>query len=317
MTSTEPSKRRLRIVLNGRCSQDEPLREAVRQIRKRGHVVEVRATWEAGQAAHFAEEGARDGVDIVVAAGGDGTVNEVVTGLLRAGDQIETCLAVAPLGTANDFATGCGIPCDPLAALLLAVEADPRAIDVGMVNERPFVNVATAGIVAEITAQTPPGIKRVLGGAAYSLVGLFKAMTLTPHLASIHAETTLIFAGDMSLLAIGNGRLAGGGYRVAPRALLDDGLLDLVIGPALKLAEGGAVLNEMMNLETEDPQQMVYRQLSSFEIHATDEMPMNLDGEPLREREFQVSVLPRRVRCCLPDDAPLLSQAALSRLDPT
>ncbi|MBX7074424.1 MAG: lipid kinase YegS [Pirellulales bacterium] len=316
MTHTQRGKRRLRIVLNGRRAQDESLREAVRQIRERGHVVEVRATWEAGQAAQFAEEGARDGVDIVVAAGGDGTINEVVTGLLRAGDQIETCLAVAPLGTANDFATGCGVPRDALAALLLAVEADPRAIDVGMVNERPFVNVATAGIGAEITAQTPPGIKRVLGGAAYSLVGLFKAMTLTPHTASIHAEAQ-IFEGSMALLAIGNGRLAGGGYRVAPRALLDDGLLDLVIGPEVKLAEGGAVLNEMRNLETEDPQQMVYRQLPSFEIHATDEMPMNLDGEPLREREFRVSMLPRRVRCCLPDDAPLLSQEALSRLDQT
>src|SRR5690606_1369209 len=140
-------------------------------------------------------------------------------------------------------------------ALQLITSARPRLIDVGTVNDRPFVNVASAGIGAEITAETPAGMKRVLGGAAYSLMGILKAFTMTPQegrLITPHGT----FVGTMIMLGIGNGRLAGGGFRVAPRALLDDGLLDLVIVPDVGIPETGSLVSEMIRLDTEDPQQL-------------------------------------------------------------
>jgi lipid kinase YegS len=266
--------------------------------------VQVRVTGEEGQAAEFAEEAACQKFYVVVAAGGDGTVNEVAAGVLKAGEGAAIAIGVIPLGTANDFATGAGVPRDPGKALTLATTATPRPIDVGLINDRPFINVASAGIGAEITSQTPSGMKKVLGGAAYSLVGLLKAFTMTTHVGKIITPDGT-YIGQMVLMAIGNGRLAGGGFRVAPRALLDDGLVDLVIVPDVTLPETGSLVSEMIRLETEEPERVVYRQLASFEIEANRDMQMNLDGEPMHDRNFKVTVLPRRLNFLLPADAPL------------
>ncbi len=306
------NRRRLRVVLNGKSAQSPEVREGVMACRQAGHHVEVRVTWEGGQAAEFAEEAARAGYEIVIAAGGDGTVSDVVAGVLAAGEASQTAIGVMPLGTANDFATGCGIPREPAAALDLAVRATPRPIDVGMVNGRPFINVASAGMGAQITAETPPSMKRALGGAAYSLMGLFKAFTMTPQAGRLITPDG-VYVGKMMLMAIGNSRLAGGGFRVAPRALLDDGLLDLVIVPDVSIPESGTLVSEMIRLETDDPQQIVYRQLPAFTIEADHEIPMNLDGEPIHAQRFEITVLPRRLRFLLPDAAPLVATSARSR----
>ena len=233
----------------------------------------------------------------------------MAAGVLQAGESATTAIGIIPLGTANDFATASHVPIDPTKALLLAATAKARPIDVGTVNDRPFMNVASAGFGAEITADTPPGIKRVLGGAAYGLMGLLKAFTMTPHSGKIiTSEGT--FVGRMLLLAIGNSPLAGGGFRVAPRALLDDGLLDLVVVPDVAFPETGSLFSEMVRLGTEDPERMLYRQLASFELESEEDVQMNLDGEPIRERKFRVAVLPRRLRFVLPRKAPLKQSPA-------
>jgi lipid kinase YegS len=302
--STAADKRSLRIVLNGKSAELPSVREAVLYCRDQGHDVEVRVTWEGGQAEEFALEAARAGREIVVAAGGDGTASAVVAGVLKAGEQADTAIGIIPLGTANDFANGCHIPLDPRQALQLIASADARAIDVGLVNDRPFINVASAGIGAEVTAETPAGMKRVLGGAAYSLMGILKAFTMTPHEGRIVTPDGE-YIGKMALMAIGNGRLAGGGFQVAPRALLDDGLLDLVVVPDVSFPETGPLVSELIRLESEEPQRVLYRQFASFEIQANHEMAMNLDGEPIRASTFRVEVLPRRLKFLLPPDAPL------------
>ena len=121
--------KRMRMILNGKSAANSAVREAVHQIRERGYALEVRPTWEGGDAARLAVEALNDGLDTLIAAGGDGTVNEVVNGLMNASEHPEIALGILPLGTANDFATGCGIPTDdPFAALLLAAEGQPTRI---------------------------------------------------------------------------------------------------------------------------------------------------------------------------------------------
>src|SRR5690606_21462144 len=105
-----------------------------------------------------------------------------VGGLMTMDAACETAVAVLPYGTANDFATGCQIPYrDPLAALWLAVEGQARRIDVGQVNDRYFINAASGGFGAAVTARTPTHMKKVLGGAAYSLMGLATASKMAPY----------------------------------------------------------------------------------------------------------------------------------------
>lgn len=302
-----PQPRSMRLVINGKAAGDPALRAAVKALREAGTPVEACVTWESGDAARFAAAAAHDGVDVVVAAGGDGTVSEVVNGLVRAGGAHKTAAAVVPYGTANDFATACGIARgEPLAALQLAATGSPRMIDVGQANDRYFVNVASGGFGAKVTAETPPQMKKVLGGAAYSLMGLVTAAKMTPYrgkLISPEGEQH----GSMILMAVGNGRLAGGGYPVAPRALLDDGLLDVMIIADVEPRDFGVLLGELMNLGDPANRFAIYRQLESFRIESEAPLHMNLDGEPVAETTFDFRTLPRRIRFILPEECPLVS----------
>ena len=143
----------MRLIVNGKAASSPELRTAVNQLREKGHCLEVRVTWEGGDAARLAQEAQRDNVEVVIAAGGDGTINEVVTGLMQSADEPNVAVGVVPFGTANDFAHGCGIPIgDPLAALELILSTKPTPIDVACCNDRYFLNVASGGFGAEVTA---------------------------------------------------------------------------------------------------------------------------------------------------------------------
>ena len=198
-------ERCLRVIVNGKAAGNQALRTAVEAMRREDVRLEVRVTWEGGDAARYAADAVQDEVDVVVAAGGDGTINEVVSGIMNVTESPDVAVGVIPFGTANDFATGCGIPIgDPFAALSLAAGGELRPIDVGKVNDRYFINVASGGIGARVTADTPAGMKKVLGGGAYSLMGLVTAAKMEPYrgkLVTSEGEEH----GAMILMAVGNG----------------------------------------------------------------------------------------------------------------
>jgi lipid kinase YegS len=300
------NQRRMRLVLNGKAAGNPALREAVAAVRQKGHVLEVNVTWEAGDAARYAERAVRDQVDVVIAAGGDGTVSEVMSGMVGADVDRHTALGILPFGTANDFAQGCRIPIgDPLKALRLIVDTPAIAIDVGQVNDRYFINVASGGFGAQVTSRTPVEMKRLLGGAAYSLMGLVTAAKMTPCSARLIVDGQAQ-SGDLLLLAVGNGRQAGGGFLVTPRALLNDGLLDVMIVHDVDLAEFGRVLSELLDLASEGNRYVAYDQLKTFQLETEQPLQLNLDGEPLVGSAFKFRTLPQRIMCVLPKTAPLL-----------
>src|SRR5690606_11830079 len=156
------------------------LRNAVAAARRTGHVVLPRVTWEAGDAERFAREGAALGVDAVVAVGGDGTLNDVLNGIATVSRPSRPALGVLPLGTANDFAAQTGVPDDPEQALSLVLNRKARWLDTGALNGRRFLNVSTAGLGAETTAETSAEAKDVLGRLAYAITGVRKFVELEP-----------------------------------------------------------------------------------------------------------------------------------------
>jgi len=119
--------KKVQLILNGKAAGNDALKTAVARQRAIGHTIEVRVTSEKGDARRFVAETGE--VDLLIAAGGDGTLNEVVHGLMDLSEVARPVLGVVPLGTANDFATGCGIPHDPEQALALCIEGDEVAID--------------------------------------------------------------------------------------------------------------------------------------------------------------------------------------------
>jgi lipid kinase YegS len=302
------SKRWMRVVVNGKAAADPQLRHAISAMRESEHRVEVRVTWEAGDAARYAEEAASEGVEIVVAAGGDGTINEVAQGVLTADGTPETAVAVIPYGTANDFAAGMGIlKGEPLKALQLAAQRPAVPIDVGKINDRIFVNVASGGFGAEVTANTPPQLKRALGGAAYSLMGLVTAAKMSPYECRYSTPDGIEGEGSFLLLAIGNGRQCGGGYEVTPNALLDDGLLDVAVVHDAEVSQLGLVLNELLNLTAEGNQFATYHQVSALTLESSSPLQLNLDGEPYSDTRFEFQVLHKALPFVLGPDAPVKS----------
>ncbi len=293
--------------MNGKAAADPLLRPAVKEIRDRGHDVEVRVTWEGGDAARYASEAVDEKVDVVVAAGGDGTINEVADGMVSGDSSCESALAVIPYGTANDFATGSGIlKGDPLSALELAATGDATAIDLGEVNGRVFVNVTSGGFGAEVTANTPAELKKAIGGAAYSIMGVVTAAKMTPYECRFTTPEGETHEGKVLMMAVGNGRQCGGGYQVTSQALLNDGLLDVIVVQDAEIPQLGVVMSELMDVNNQANRFVYYRQLREFKLHCTRPLQVNLDGEPYRDTEFHFKAIPKALPCILGPDAPVI-----------
>lgn len=274
--------------------------------RERGSRVEVRVTWEAGDAQRFAREAAAEGVDRVIAGGGDGTINEVLRGLLEA--DFRGVLGVLPLGTANDFARSASIPAAMDASLELALSAEATECDVGWVNERVFLNVATGGFGTEVTTNTDPTLKDMLGGAAYFLTGVSRFASLEPSFARIESPEG-IWEGNLLALAVGNGRQAGGGQVMCPDAHMNDGLLDVTIIPYLDTMNLVDGLRAMLDGSGALDALSVRWRVPELKVSADEELTLNLDGEPATGKTHHFRVEPKRVRLALPAGAPLLASA--------
>jgi lipid kinase YegS len=301
--------RKVCVVLHGKVAMREDVRGAIHAVRDDGFQVDVRVTWEGGDASRFAREAAPNGYEVVVAGGGDGTVNEVVEGLIEglAKTSSPPSLAILPLGTANDLARACGIPLDPFAAMRFAVEGPTASVDVGQANGRRFVNVATGGFGTQVTTATPNELKKVLGGAAYLLTGLTHFSSIRPEYGRFSAPG-FSWQGAFLVLAIGNGRQAGGGHRLCPEALLDDGLLDVRLLPQVPKEEVPEALRVLLREGLDGVRRtLVGARVPWLEIETEEGLQINLDGEPLTDTRFRFEILPRRLQMKLPSDCPLLA----------
>ena len=132
------------LIINGKKAGIPEIREAVDYLRGQGHNLQVRVTWEYGDGFRYVKEAAEKGAERVIAGGGDGTVNEISHGLIQLSDDERPVMAILPLGTANDFATCCTIPTEPLAALSLALEGNPTTGEVGKENPASLMVTSSA-----------------------------------------------------------------------------------------------------------------------------------------------------------------------------
>jgi YegS/Rv2252/BmrU family lipid kinase len=204
--------------------------------------LEVEYTLKPRDAERIAREGVRAGVERVVVAGGDGTVSEVVTGLLAAdlGDYAQ--LGVLPLGTGGDFARSLGIPRRMDDAIGILASGFSRRIDAGRITYRDasgrearayFINVASFGI-SGLTDQLVNEAPKGLGGAVSFMVGAVRAIARYRGAPVVlRVDGVVAHEGPVSLATAANGSWFGGGMRVAPDARIDDGWLDVVIVPHL------------------------------------------------------------------------------------
>lgn len=300
------------LILNGKSAGDDVVREAVQAMRARGVALQVRVTWEDGDAERFVAEALARGAGHVIAGGGDGSLSEVAAALARADGDAGAlpAMGLLPLGTANDFATAAGIPDDALEALELVRTARPRAIDLLRLDAGGrthwAANLASGGFGTRVTVETNDGLKKILGGLAYMITGMAKVARIEPIAAHMRGPG-FAWEGDFIALGVGNGRQAGGGQALCPDALIDDGLLDVTVVPALS-GEVGATLATLFKAGKEAAldEVAVRARLPWLEIEAPAPLVLNLDGEPVESSRFRIQCVAGRLRMHLPDGCPLL-----------
>lgn len=260
----------------GRNKSRGPLFDAVSVLCQAGYLVNVHETTAAGDAAATAAAQGAD-YDLVVAVGGDGTLNETVSGLMRL--EQPPLLGYLPQGSTNDFAASLHISGDPAEAARAIVRHQVRTLDIGEWNQRNFVYVASFGAFTRSSYAAPQAAKNALGHFAYILEGMKDLSTLRPYPLRIDADGENL-DGDYLFGAVSNSTSIGGLMKLDPaRVVLDDGRFELLLIPHPKTAAGlqnliFALLNQDYNSGG-----VVFRHVSRLHLETDTEMPWSLDGE--------------------------------------
>lgn len=261
----------------------------------------LKKTTAPGDARRLAAEAIREGFELIVAAGGDGTLNEVLNGFADVPEGFQrACLGVLPLGTVNVFARELKIPLAPDAAWAALRRGREIHVDLpcadftrnGKPERRYFAQLAGAGLDARAIELVSWSLKKKLGPLAYILAGLKALTEKQPLLTASHATTSL--AGE--LILIGNGRLYGGNYEILPRADLRSGQLEVCVFPRanwLTLARCGPPLLLRGRL----PERAVRRfQAAEFSLTGSSAASFQLDGELTGRLPVKFTVEPGALR---------------------
>jgi diacylglycerol kinase (ATP) len=231
------------------------------------------ATTDVGQAEQLAGNAAVEGYRRIVAAGGDGTINEIVNGI--AGHNV--ALGVLPLGTMNVFATELGLPANDLAACWKIIERNhTHRVDLPRANRKHFVQLAGVGLDAQAVKETSRSFKRNFGPLSY-LISAVQIATRTPPVLRIESDDAV--TGEGSFVLVGNGRLYGGRFPFFKQAVMDDGLLDVIVFKRLNYLDIIRYLQDVVFTPQISSPEVEYFQTKSLRVSSEESVPVEIDGE--------------------------------------
>ena len=260
----------------GRNKSPAPLFDAAAILCESGYLLSIHRTTAPGDAASSA---AREGghYDVVVAVGGDGTLNEVACGLMQL--QHPPLLGYLPQGSTNDFAASLRISSNPAEAAQAIVRRQPRMLDVGRWNQRHFIYVASFGAFTSTSYTASQAAKNALGHFAYILEGMKDLNSLRPYRLRIQADGDNL-DGEYLFGAVCNSTSIGGLMKLDPeRVVLDDGKFEMLLVPSPKTAADLQNLLLALLNQQYDIQGLVFRHVSSLRLETDEDLPWSLDGE--------------------------------------
>ena len=266
--------------------------------------LDITMTTDAEDAARAATRAVDERADALYVAGGDGTLNAALRGLCSTGPAPYTIpVGVIPLGTGNDVAKALDLGEDPGGALARLLEARTMGVDVGMLNDRPFVNTSAGGFVADASQVVSEGLKDVTGKLAYLIGGARALLGSEPFTTRLTLPADARTAGgewtgevELQMFAACNAPFIGGGYPIAPAALIDDGLLEVVLVKRMPLVEFVFVLQSIAAGEHLGDERVQHFRASSFDLKFDRVVRVNTDGELLQSAECHYRVQPRSVQ---------------------
>ena len=235
----------------------------------------------------------RDGpaADRIVIGGGDGTLSEALPALLA----MNKPLAVLPLGTANDFAVTLGLPLDPLEAAKIALDGDEHAIDVGLANGTPFLNVASVGLASQVVVEQSKALKRTWRAFAYAIGLMRAARDMQPFFVDLDMDGTASWSAAVHQVSVANGRHHGGGLIVAEDAAIDDGKLDLYVVHPGTFGQLFACLTHL-RFGLMKPAVLERHRATRVRLRTNRPRQVNADGRFVTRTPVEFELLRRRLR---------------------
>jgi len=272
--------KRARIIYNptsGREVFKKHLPEVLEKLEVAGYETSCHATTCEGDATIAAKNAVERSFDIIIAVGGDGTLNEVVSGVSPFEKRPK--VGLIPMGTTNDFARAVHIPRNIEDAVDIIIKGDTLPVDVGLLNgERYFINIAAGGRITELTYEVPSKMKTMLGQLAYYL----KAVEMIPSLKASHMRIEYdgeVFDGDAMMFLCGLTNSVGGFEKLAPDASINDGYFTLLVLKKVSLPEFIQLAAMALRGEHLNDDRVIYKKASVVKVTTEDEIHLNLDGE--------------------------------------
>lgn len=283
----------------GREQIEQQLPRILQCLQENGYQTQTHATTGAGSAILAAKTAAEQQLDLLIAAGGDGTIHEVINGLAEG--KHRPTLGLLPFGTTNDLAAALGIHRNIEESCKMFTRSVSIPVDIGKLNHnRYFVNIAAGGALTDLTYEVPSKLKTMLGQLAYYLKGLEKLPQLRASYMRIEYDGNL-FEGEVMLYLIANSTSVGGFHKLAPKAAINDGLFDLIIIKKTSVLHFAALANAALRGEHLNDPDILYTQASTIKVEAQGQSKINLDGEFGGVLPAQFQNLHRHIQMIVPE----------------
>lgn len=273
--------KKIKIIANpssGREGAVEIINKLLVPFASKGTSILLNFTQEAGDARKFAATD--DGEDCIISMGGDGTVNEVVSGLYDA--KRDTPLAIYPAGTVNDFAESMGIPKDPYDFYTMVVYGKKSAVDIGLCGDSAFINVCAVGAFSEIGYSVPEEAKSAVGRLAYYAEGfrMFRERDFLKSGFDVHIDCDgEIIDTKAMIVMVSNSNSVGGFSKISPKADVKDGLLELAVIEEMSMTKLFELFRTIGLGKHIDHDHFIYRHGKKITLRADKPMHVDIDGE--------------------------------------
>ena len=260
-----------------------------------------------GDATKLASRALQEGYTRIIAAGGDGTLNEVLNGLAGGFDRVQ--LGLLPLGTANDFARSAMISDDPMQAVAALNAGKTRRIDVVRLTTcntpepHYFINVSAGGFSTLVDQKLDDETKSWWGPLGYALSAVKALPDLTVYNVTLKLDDEPPATVPVYNVVVANAKHVGGHIPVAPHAKLDDGLFDLVLFRAVPMSRLATLVPKAMLGQHLDDEDVAYRQIRRLEIASDPAFELNADGEIIGRCPATFEVMPRAIELIIGPDA--------------
>ncbi|MBA3061345.1 MAG: diacylglycerol kinase family lipid kinase [Atribacteria sp.] len=281
------------------------LNTVLKYLKENGLNFKVCTTSHQGEAVELAQKAADNGAELIVSVGGDGTVNEIVNGIMKS--KNDPPLGIIPLGWANDFIKSTDIPSDIIEACKILIKGKTKKIDIGVINNQIyFANICGVGFDAEV-AQLANHMKskhpnlRILSAFVYVFATVKKLLSpFSYHNVKIKFDGQEIHS-KILFIAISNGKIYGGRFKITPEAILDDGLLEVCVVEEMGRFKYLSIIPKVFKGTHASIKGINFYRAKEVVIQSSEPVLAQVSGEVIEgQKEFTITLLPKSLKLIVP-----------------